>query len=119
MKIKTYGPSNDVGVPPGELMLAKMVQSAKARGMRPLHGPKYAMADGTYVAHYQKETAECCCAYGAADLDNDVGGNFSAVIQGHERPWDPSSPFDDAAYQAGAAFDAAMLPQRPVRPAGY
>jgi hypothetical protein len=107
---KIRGPkpaANDVGVPEGEMLLAQMVKRAKARGVRPVHGPKYAAADGSYVSTWEREEKACyACAIGALEFDAATRSPID-LISGHERPDDAGDP-ETEAYQAGAAYVDAM-----------
>lgn len=107
-KIRGRKPAaNDVGVPAGEMLLAMMVQSAKARGVRPLYGPKYTAADGSYVSVLEREERACyACAIGALEFDA-VSQHPLDLINGHERPDDAGDP-ETEEYQAGAAYVDAM-----------
>lgn len=93
-----YGRSNDEGRE-DEIVLAKMLQSARARGLRP--------HTGWFYDDFAKPTK--CCALGAWKLDEDIGSlpySFSAVSAGND---DRNATFvNHTGYAIGAAFQEAM-----------
>lgn len=102
-----YDPATGTGVPAGEMLLAMMVQSAKARGVKALYGPKYAAADGSYVSAWEREEKACyACAIGALEFDATTRSPLD-LISGHERFDNAGNPFSEE-YQAGAAYVDAM-----------
>jgi hypothetical protein len=88
--------SNDRGVPKDEIQLAKLVQNAKARGLKWTKGAAYRDKSGKSQPYYSEETYSCC-AIGAALLNkntkdlcinteaNDVGYTYTnKFITGHQ-----------------------------------
>ena len=60
--------ANNKGVPRDEMMLAKMIQNAKALGLKRTRDANYRSADGE--ACYGFDNATSCCAIGAALITN-------------------------------------------------
>lgn len=69
-RVKTYGPANDFDVPGIELDAAKLVQNAKAHGMKWTGGAFYRDAEGNHTS--DRALAKSCCAIGARDLAQDT-----------------------------------------------
>jgi uncharacterized protein YjiS (DUF1127 family) len=70
MRVKTYGPAND-DIPADEMFLAKIVQNAKAWGLKPGKGAHFrrnrrAVAFLGRPTDRQIEQSTSCCAVGAA-----------------------------------------------------
>jgi hypothetical protein len=103
LKNKPLGPSNDVAVPEEEFVLAKMLQSAKTRGLKACTGEYYKYNETS-------QETEACCALGAWRLDEpDIGTPYPYLIRGNDG-WETESV--DAlcltGYSIGAAFQDAM-----------
>lgn len=90
--------------PPDELILAKMIQSAKARGLRACRGPAYDDLD----------TPSACCALGAwwlggvnclpPTIDGEVVGGIASGNDMPDADWVGDGPGADI----GRAFQDAM-----------
>jgi hypothetical protein len=68
-KVKVYGTSND-DVPEYEISVAKIVQNAKARGLKWTKDAYYRAKNGRNIISV--DGAVYCCAVGAAQLENDT-----------------------------------------------
>jgi hypothetical protein len=71
-KVKVLGTANDTGVPGVEFDLAKIVQNAKARGLKWTKEANYRAKNGRNIN--SADEAVYCCAVGAARLENDTTG---------------------------------------------
>ncbi len=108
-KTKTYGPANDEGVG-DEIILAMMLQSAKARGLGFCAGTAYRDADGESVSRLFGTEAVSCCAMGALWLD-DRPSDISypvGVPTGNDYPESKVHPGLERGFNIGAAFREAM-----------
>lgn len=93
-----------MGVPWDEMILAKMLHSAKERGLKATRGAFYRDSKGVWTD--RKSAAVECCAAGAWMLDersdappNVVHGNDGHVL---------TPTMDATGYTIGAAFQEAM-----------
>lgn len=70
-RVKVLGPSNDTGVPEVEFNLAKIVQNAKAHGLKWTKHTLY-RTKGNHRPTEYVGNAVSCCALGASLLANDT-----------------------------------------------
>lgn len=107
---KSLGPSNDKGVPKGEMTLARLIQNAAARGMVSCQGHYWLGGDGEDGAR----GATACCAMGASMMRPQVAGVEGYVVTGNDASDDELVPvmFDCELeqYTLGAAFEQALRP---------
>lgn len=91
--------------PPEEIVLAKMIQSAKARGLKPIKGD-------FYQNHIDDGRLKGCCARGAWALDEQMcHEGYLDIAQGNDatanHPND-GNVTDWRGYNIGVAFQEAM-----------
>lgn len=97
-RLRVLGPANDKGVPEEELVLARLVQNAKGRGLKACQHTAALYTNGGRKTHV--------CALGAACLHPNVAVSGSAVVRGN----DDLEPLSDdlTSWTIGAAFQDAM-----------
>lgn len=93
------------GVPEDEIVLAKMIQSAKARGLKPTCGAFYRDAGGSWTNN-PSEAVECC-AVGAWMLDEGSDAPLN-VVHGNDGIIVPDLGANFSGLSIGAAFQDAM-----------
>lgn len=95
--------ANDEDVPLEEMVLAKMLQSARARGLRPIRHALYEYrGDGS-------TELRGCCAIGAFHLDT-LGEpiHFRHISRGNDEVDYTFINLDEVGFALGAAFQSAM-----------
>lgn len=95
-----------------ELLLAKMIQSAKARGLKACKGSFY-QRRGERLGPSESKKADACCALGAFRLDeptSDPGLSVSGITFGNDHPDSDAvlAPSTWLGIAVGAAFQDAM-----------
>ena len=102
-RVKVLGPANDAGCE-ADIVLAKMLQSAEARGLKPMQG-NYTDA---YFQPNREPTA--CCALGAWNFDEAGESALPYGIDGLEivNGNDGDDGIGGMSYAIGAAFQEAM-----------
>ncbi len=105
---KTLGPSP--GTDRKELLLAKLLQNAHARGLGWCRGTSYADKSGSPI---RMEDAANCCAIGAAYLESDSWmdcSGYTDAVQGNDSLDSNFSFYVDASddEDLGHAFKVAM-----------
>ena len=71
-KTKVFGTANDVDVPKVEFDLAKIVQNAKARGLKWTKYVNYRYKNGRPLEDYNRDKVVFACARGASFLEEDT-----------------------------------------------
>ena len=108
-RVKSFGPANDDGVPVAEMVLAKLLQSAGARGLELATSVQYRDEIGNPCG---PKDARSACAFGAWFLDENgpmpAGLANYSVAYGNDGA-DPSGT-DSEGYTLGAAYRDAMSP---------
>lgn len=109
-KVKVLGPANDM-IPEEEFILAKWVQNAAARGLRPTKKVSYRDRNGKPLDDgHRKEIQDrvyACCALGARDLEPDTEDTFIlGVVEGNDGM---DCPYGlETGYTIGQAFQHAL-----------
>lgn len=104
--------SNDK-IPKDEMLLAKMIQNTKARGMKAHRGSYYLTPDGYKysLTTTTLDSAIGCCAVGACWLESDteaISDEFGDLITGNDSTADTWSAFaSDEGETVGYAFQQA------------
>lgn len=85
-RVKIYGPAADAD--PRELLLAKLIQNGKARGLKWTHGTEFRGANGRAIeiSDFEDVSAKephivSCCAAGAARLEPDTVDALGGLIR--------------------------------------
>lgn len=108
-KTKSLGPANDRGVPRDELILARLIQNAAARGLKSCRGAYYKNEDDVDVC---ARDATRCCAMGAAMLTPKLCPPTAIIIGNDAKGNNPTPEIADdkwlSAYTIGAAFYEAL-----------
>lgn len=114
-KTRSLGPAND-DIPKDEMLLAKIVQNAKARGFGVTWGPCY--IDYNEQTRKVRGPNPCCCALGAALLEDDTS-QHSGLSTGHENPDLWPRAWERDYFNAGVTFADAMGGQQTLINARY
>ncbi len=112
-QVKTYGPA--ASAEPRELLLAKLIQNGKARGLKWTRGCEFRNAQGKAVDVYDDQVVSCCAA-GAAVLEADTAdeaGRLFRIELGNDKPdsdyWDRDTNYDGTMRTVASDNDAEDL----------
>lgn len=112
-KLKVLGPANDRRVPRDEITLAKLVQNAKALGLKHTSGAFFRNADDQWEDN--ADFAVACCAIGASKLSPDTERSphlgLPGIVTGNDHTDDATYTITEdyaRGFTLGRAFREAM-----------